>query len=105
MDGLHHVHKRKELDRYPSPSAFKYALDKLMVVAAVAAPVALLPQVWQLYASQDASGFSLPSWLALGGINVLWVLYGAVHKEPPIVITHSMFMLLNFAIALGIVIF
>ena len=86
-------------------SVLKDALDILMYPVAIIAPLALLPQVIKLYTSQDPSGLALSTWLILGFLNIIWLVYGHVHREPPITLTNFMLGVLNFAIVFGILLF
>lgn len=83
----------------------KTALDIIIYPVAVLAPVALLPQVVQLYVTKDASSLALPTWLVLGLLNLVWFYYGLVHKERPIIITNAMLAVLNFAVVVGILLY
>jgi uncharacterized protein with PQ loop repeat len=83
----------------------KNALDLLIYPVAIAAPLALFPQVLQVYQTKDASSLALPTWLILGLLNIIWVFYGVVHKESPIVLTNAILALLNFAVVAGIVLY
>lgn len=96
--GLRHLHRRNK-------AGFKHALDILIYPAAVIAPLALLPQVWQVFSTHDVSSLSLPTWVVLGFINFLWIFYGWAHRERPIMLTHAAFCILNFAIAGGILLY
>lgn len=86
-------------------SVLKDALDVLMYPVAIAAPLALLPQVWKLYATHDASSLSLPTWATFGILNLVWIAYARVHKETPVLVTNVMMALLNFAVAVGILLY
>lgn len=103
---LHHLHTRKRiyknLETYPNPNFFKRNLDYVMVVVAVAGPLALLPQVLHIFQTQDASSLSLITWGLFCSMNLIWIVYGLVHKDTPILITHSLFILLNGSVAYGI---
>jgi len=67
----------------------------------VLAPLALLPQVIQIYTTKSASGISLATWMLLASFSVLWVLYGVAHKDKPIIIAHVLFAILNMLVAVG----
>jgi len=95
--GLHHWNRRRKQARQ--------ALDWLIYPAAVASPLALVPQVWQLYATHDVSSLSLPTWATLGVINIIWIIYGLVHREGPVLLTNAALMILNFSIALGVLLY
>jgi len=80
----------------------KRALDRAMYFVAVITPLVLLPQVLQVFTTKDAGGLSLQTWFLLGCINILWMLYGLVHREPPIYIANFLVGILNFAVVYGI---
>ena len=106
--GVRHVTRRKKarLKGFPTrESVLKNALDILIYPVAIGAPLALLPQVIKLYTTQDPSGLALSTWLILALLNLVWLLYGRVHREHPIVLTNLMLGALNFAIVFGILLF
>ncbi len=76
-----------------------------MYVVAVATPLVVLPQVLQVFTTKDAGGLSLQTWVLLGCINVLWVLYGLVHREPPIYLSSFLVGILNFIVVYGIILY
>ena len=76
-----------------------------MLIAAIAAPTLLLPQVFQIFETQDASSLSLFTWVSLTLYNALWLVYGLVHKELPIIVANVFFTLLNFAVVAGILLY
>ncbi len=106
---FHHVHIRKRiyknLEKYPNPRFFKRVLDYVMYFVAVAAPLALLPQVLQLFETRDVSSLSLPTWTLLCCINLIWTLYGLVHKEVPITIANGLMAILNGTVVYGILLY
>ena len=99
--------RRRMSERVPERRThrFKETLDLLIYPVAVAAPLALVPQVFQLYSTQDATGLALPTWILLGLVNGAWLLYGYVHREHPIVISSAAFVFLHFSIVYGILMF
>jgi len=106
--GLRHYTRRKKARQQGVLEHLTFSqalLDTLIYPAAVLAPLALVPQAWELYSTHDARGLSLVTWLTLGLLNVLWLAYGYVHREKPVFLTNAMLMVLNLGIALGILIF
>jgi uncharacterized protein with PQ loop repeat len=95
----------ENLEPYPHPIKFKRYFDGLMYVVGSLAPLALLPQVIHLYVHKDATGLSITTWVLLGMINGLWVVYGAIHREKPIFIANLGMCILNFSIVVGILLF
>lgn len=109
MLGLKHYQKRKKRapeGGFPTRDSVKRtAADLLVYPAAVIAPLALLPQAWTLYATRDAGGLAFLTWFVLALINVVWIFYGHAHRERPIVLTNCASLILNSAIALGILLY
>jgi len=109
MLGLRHLHRRrKNIDKGPQTvksAVKKTKLDLLIYIAACVGPLVLLPQAVALYTTHQTAGLYLPTWGMLGVLNCIWILYGRVHREWPIVITNAALMLLNFSVALGIMLF
>ena len=98
--------KARQLKGFPTrTSILKDALDILIYPIAIVGPIALLPQVIKLYITHDAAGLALSTWLILGLFNLVWLYYGFVHRERPIIITNLMLLTFNFTIVFGILIF
>src|SRR3990167_8089206 len=94
--GMHHLHVRKrmytKLEPYPHP-------------VAIVAPIALLPQVLSVYSTKNVSGLVVFPWIFLGCMHILWVFYGTIHRELPLVLTSIFFALMNFSLLVGILLY
>lgn len=105
-NGMQHLSARRRLYRYlepfPSKNAFKRFLDYLMYGVAIVQPLALVPQAINVLRLPDGGGASPTTWTLLGVIGILWVVYGLVHKEKPIVISNVLSVILDFTIVWGI---
>lgn len=89
------------LEPLPARSSWKRMLDRVVLGVGVLGPLASLPQVYQVYATQDASGLVAISWGAWAVMNLPWILYGFVHKETPIVMSYSLWFFINSAVGIG----
>ena len=96
--GLHHLSKRS---RKMTRSWFDY----FMYTIAMVTPLVLLPQVLQLFTNKSVAGLSIETWFLLGCLNVVWILYGLVHREPPIYIGNFLVGILNFTVVYGIILY
>ena len=107
--GLHHLHARKRLYKhlspYPHPTTWKRWYDYIMYGVAIGSPVSLLPQVFQLFTTHDASGLSLTTWVLANVINTLWLVYGIIHRTLPLIISGLIFVFLNASMVYGIIAF
>ena len=64
-----------------------------------------IPQIWLIYVGQDATGVSPISWFAWALFNVPWILYGLVHREPPIITTYTLWFFCNTLIGFGAILY
>ncbi len=109
MLGFHHLNIRKRVyqkhEQYPHPDRFKNFIDKLVYLASILIPIMTLPQVYQVIIRHNAAGISEISWLAYTASNAVWLIYGVIHKEKPIVLVNSVMFALNLLIALGAIVY
>ena len=106
---LHHLSKRKRIhkkfEEYPSKKFWIRFLDRLLVVIAVVGPLVSIPQLWAVYSTHDAANISFFSWGLWALFNLVWLTYGIVHKEKPIIITYILWFFVNSAMAVAALIF
>jgi uncharacterized protein with PQ loop repeat len=95
----------KGLEPFPAHGPGKRFLDYLMYGVGIFAPLALLPQIHQLYASRNASGLSLTTSFLLCVVNSLWGLYGLAHKDTQLFLANVLMMLFNISILVGILLY
>ena len=106
---LHHVHKRKRIhhkkEKYPHPNKFKSFIDRLIYVVAIVGPIITIPQVLKIWLEQSAAGVSLVSWSFYLIGSLIWLSYGIMHKEKPIILSNCLWLIANIFIVLGILIY
>jgi uncharacterized protein with PQ loop repeat len=109
MNGFHHVRARmrreKELEPFPSTNAWKRFLDYLMYGVGIIAPLALLPQIIQIYTTKSSAGVSLFTWLLLALINALWAVYGMAHKDKQLFFANALIVVFDLVIVIGILLY
>lgn len=112
MYGTHHLHakkhqsyKRGRLLGWDSPKLFIRGYERLMYGVAIVSPLALVPQILHIYRTHDVSSLTISTWAILGGVNVLWLIYGALHKAYPVILANILFATLNFAGVIAIVLY
>lgn len=109
MSGLHHRHLRKRiyvnLEKYPHPDFFKRALDVMVYVVGFLGPAFTIPQIWGIYAGANASGVSALTWGAYALFDIVWIVYGIVHKERIITFTYVLWLIMNGVVAVGALIY
>lgn len=104
--GLRHLHARKRaargLEAFPAASFGRRSFDYLMYMVGLVQPLALLPQVGAVYLHHEKAGISLATWELLTLFNLLWALYGFMHRDKPIMIANALLTALDIAIVLGV---
>ena len=107
--GLHHFHRRKRIHKlhelYPTKDPLKRFMDKAIYVVGVFGPLMTIPQVIKIWGDKTAAGVSLLSWVSYLFVAVFWVVYGVMHKEKPIIITYSTWIILEIMVVAGIILY
>jgi len=106
---LHHqslrkrVHSKKQ--KYPHPNKKVAWFDRLIILVGVFNAVATIPQVLQIWIGQDATGVSLTSWSYYTFGSMMFLIYGIIHKEIPIIVNYSAALMLYALIVLGTIMY
>ncbi|MBT5022229.1 hypothetical protein HOK51_01350 [Candidatus Woesearchaeota archaeon] len=105
----HHIHRRKRLhvnhEKYPHPNKLKNFMDKAVYATGIIGPIMTFPQLVKIWIHQNASGISVISWITYLLTAVVWLIYGIIHKEKPIILTYSIWIILDMFIVIGILIY
>ena len=80
-------------------------LDRAVLGVGILGPIMSIPQIALIYISRDAAGVSPVSFLAWALFDIPWIVYGLVHREPPIVVTYTLWLAFNLLIFLGALIY
>lgn len=109
MVALFHLHKRKRLhlnlEPFPHPKKWKKFLDKIIYAVGIAGPILVLPQVFKIWTEKDASGVSIPSWAGFTVLAFIWLIYGIVHKEKPLIVIYVGLVIMDALVFIGAIIY
>jgi len=109
MIGFHHLRARTRLAQGLEPSSsarvWKRLLDYFMYGVGVVAPVALVPQIVQIYTTRSATDISLLTWALITFFNALWAVYGAAHKDKLILFAYTLITIFDLVIVAGILLY
>ena len=110
-DPMHHIHKRKRIHQkrfqkkkyqpYPHPNGLKRIVDHLIYGVSVFVPAMTAIQAVKIWTEKDASGISLYTWGGFALANIIWILYGFVHKEYPIILMYILLFIFHVSIVIG----
>lgn len=109
FSGPHHFSKRRRIyirhEPYPHPDKWKRLLDRVIYAVGILGPVLTIPQVLKIWVENDASGVSGVSWFSYLVFAVIWVIYGIAHKQKPIILAYSLWIVLESLIVAGTVMY
>jgi uncharacterized protein with PQ loop repeat len=108
MHGLihHRLHKKKQsAATITRPAGWLLVLEKATIIAGVIGPTMVIPQIFKIYYLHNASGVSALSWFAFGVLDIPFLLYGAAHKDRPIMVTYTLWLIANFIVAAGAMVY
>ena len=95
----------RPLEPYPARSAWMRMLDKAVYGAGIVGPIMTIPQIVLIYIGQDATGVSPLSWFTWGLLDIPWIIYGIAHRERPIILTYSLWLLCNGVVFVGAILY
>lgn len=107
--GLHHMRTRisatEGLEPFPARTPFLRAFDYLMYGVGFLAPLALVPQIFQIYSTQSSAGVSLTTWLLLTLANSLWMTYAAIHKDQHLLFANGLMFVAHGIMIVGLILY
>ena len=108
-NALHHLEIRKRIyqkhEKYPHPNKLKRLVDNLIYFIGIVGPLLALPQAFTIWTTRNAANVSLLSWSGFLVISVFWTIYGVIHKEKPIIVSSSLYTIINAIVVLGILVY
>lgn len=103
--GLRHKHERSQAHVKHHKTPYLVFLDKLTFVAGVIGPFTVLPQIYTIYIQRNAQGVSMVTWLLIFVVTFPWILYGIAHKEKSIIVSFTLWEVVNLAVVIGVLIY
>jgi len=106
-----HMHLRQRAHRtnsvryaYPSSNTFVRVVDAIIYVISIIGPFVSIPQLVEIYGKGNTAGVSLPTWIGYTVLTAIWLVYGTVHHERPIIIAQSLWLVFNALVVVGVII-
>ncbi len=76
------------------------AVDGLAYVVGVGGNIAVIPQIIKAWAS-DAPGLAVLTWVLFSGIGCLWLVYGILHNQKPLIVAQITSITCNLLVVGG----
>lgn len=104
---LHFLGQKHQLERSKREKSTPYTrfLDKLTFIVGIIGPFTVLPQIISIYSTQDASGVSFYTWALIFLVTLPWVFYGIAHKSTTIIISFTLWEIMNATVAIGVLLY
>ncbi|MDO8591358.1 MAG: SemiSWEET family transporter [bacterium] len=80
----------------------KNYFEKFMLVFATIEPLATIPQIYQIWFSEDSSGVSLATWIFYTITSCIWLVYGIMRKDKPIIVSGVLWTSTQAVVVIGI---
>jgi MtN3 and saliva related transmembrane protein len=74
------------------------SLDLLGLVATAFTTSSFVPQVWRTWKTRDVSGISLPTYVIITVGLALWLVYGLLKDDLPLIVANALMVVLTGAI-------
>lgn len=105
VKGLFHLHLRKrlsdDLEPIPARTFAKRLLDRTVLLVGIVGPLTTIPQIIKLFTLHSAEGVSTLTWALPMLLDIPWIIYGIVHREPPIIVTYTLWFVMNGIVVTG----
>jgi uncharacterized protein with PQ loop repeat len=98
---LKHIYHKKRLQR---PKKYKYTFfDRFIYLIAFAGPVMTIPQIYDIWVTKQLA-VNAVTWSGYLVIGIVWLGYGIVHKEKPIIYSNLLGIITTGLVVLGAIV-
>lgn len=80
-------------------------INSLIIPIAALQPLMTLPQIMAIFTHKSARDVSILTWIAYNVASVFWLYYGIVHRERAIIISQVLWLCVQTAVIVGILIY
>jgi uncharacterized protein with PQ loop repeat len=95
------MHHAKKSATPPETKAQKLT-DQLIYCVAIVGPFTAAPQIWEIWVTdKSAAGVSFMTWSLFLLMSLIWLSYGVVRKELPIIISNGLWCIMELIVILG----
>lgn len=101
---LHLRHLRKKREQKPATSK-KTSYDNFWYFVALVGPIMTLPQLYLVWVQKTTSGVSIASWVGYSLFNAVWIVYGLIHRDKPIILCNIAWVVVQSLVVLGVLIY
>jgi MtN3 and saliva related transmembrane protein len=104
MASMPHVFHHKYLKKNKQ-SDYNKLLNRSVLAMAVIEPLFTLPQSYNVWVLHETNGVSLATWSFFTFAAIVWLLYGLSIKSLPLIISSTLWTVLQGALVIGLIIY
>jgi uncharacterized protein with PQ loop repeat len=101
---MSHSLQKAKTKKQTSKIKLSNTLNKLVLAVGIIEPLITIPQAYTVWVDKQTAGVSLLTWTGYIVAAIIWVLYGLKIKDKPIIISSAMWVLIEAAVVLGVLI-
>jgi len=75
-----------------------------MLLVAIAEPLMTIPQIIDIY-SHHSTEISILTWVLYAIASAMWLIYGLYRRSVPLIVTGALWIVMDFLVVFGIVIY
>lgn len=80
-------------------------INSLIIPVAIIQPLMTVPQIVAVFTNKSARDVSIATWITFDVASIFWFYYGLVHRERAIIITQSLWLIVQTTLILGILLY
>ena len=100
----HSAHYRVRIKKLSNKQR-KQLIRRSVLAIAVIEPIMTLPQIYEIWIKQKVEGVSTLTWGLYMGSAVIWLLYGLQLKDKPLIISSTLWVFTDMAVAVGTIVY
>jgi len=100
QQSIHHHY----LNKIIKPREHKSRIDYVIYVIVFVWPLSNLPQLHTVWIQGQTNGVSMVSRSTFAILSLIWMIYGMVHREYPIIIMNAILVVVQSAVVVGVLI-
>lgn len=111
-NGFFHINRRKRIydahktyEPYPHPDKFKATVDHVVYIIGIIGPLLGGVQAYKIWHLRDATGVSLSLFGFNMMFNLVWIMYGFLHRAKPLILMYTLWFIMNALVTIGVILY
>lgn len=80
----------------------KKYFERFMLVFATVEPIATIPQIVEIWSNNNTAGVSLVTWFFYALTSCIWLAYGIIRKDKPLMVSGILWVTSQGLVVLGL---